>query len=215
MEDLAAYVDVENAIERIGGSIDVFNRLAVAYYNQNESAPEELSKKFDKDIRGFKAKIHTIKTTSTNIGALSIAKEASRLEAAINIGNKEYVRRNLRAFVENLKDILQSIREYLEFADTVTGMTDEEYNQRLAENKSVDETDDGTGIALNAEALENIKKYAVDKDFELLDATMEMISTMEFEGEDKDFLDALAEVVTARDSDAIVELVTTYVNLKL
>ena len=65
------------------------------------------------------------------------------------------------------------------------------------------------------ETLESIKQYAVDNDFELLDATMEMISTMEFEGEDKDFLDALAEVVTARDRDAIVELVTTYVNLKL
>ena len=215
LEKLAARVDVENAIERIGGSIDVFNRLAVAYYNQNENAPDELSKKLEKDIRGFKAKIHTIKTTSTNIGALSIAKEASRLEAAINIGNKEYVRRNLRDFVKNLKGILQSIQEYLEFVDTVTGMTDEEYNQKLAENKSFDEAEGGAGTTLNEETLESIKQYAVDNDFELLDATMEMISTMEFEGEDKDFLDALAEVVTARDRDAIVELVTTYVNLKL
>lgn len=215
LEKLAAHIDVENAIERIGGSIDVFNRLVVAYYNQNESAPDDLSKKLEKDIRGFKTKIHTIKTTSTNIGALSIAKEASRLEAAINIGNKEYVRRNLRDFVKNLKNILQIIQEYLEFADTITGTTDEEYNQRLAENKSLDEADGSTGTTLNGEALESIKQYAVDNDFELLDATMEMISTMEFEGEDKDFLDALAEVVTARDSDAIVELVTTYVNLKL
>ncbi len=97
----------------------------------------------------------------------------------------------------------------------MTGITDEEYDQRLAENKSIDEADGGTETTLNGEALESIKQYAVNNDFELLDATMEMISTMEFEGEDKDFLDALAEVVTARDSDAIVELVTTYVNLKL
>lgn len=135
----------------------------------------------------MKAKIHTIKTTSTNIGASGIAKEASRLEAAINIGNKEYVRRNLRDFVKNLKDILQGIQEYLEFVDTVTGMTDEEYNQRLAENKSLDEADGSTVTTLNEETLESIKQYAIENDFELLDATMEMISTMEFEGRIKTF----------------------------
>lgn len=213
LKKIEEFIEVEDEIERIGGSIDVFNKLVVAYYNQNATAPEELPKKFEKDYRGFKAKIHIVKTSSTNIGANSIAKDASKLEAAINIGNREYVKSNLKAFVNKLSNVLNAVSEYLEFVNSVSDITDEKYNEKKADKQKIAELSSESGF--NLEALDSIKKYAVEGDFELLDTTMEMISSIEFEGEDKDFINALSEVVSSRDSDAIVELVTTYVNLKL
>ncbi|MDE6024329.1 MAG: response regulator [Lachnospiraceae bacterium] len=205
---LEPYIDVENAINKIGGSIDVFNKLITAYYNQNYNAVEELYDKFGNDMRGFKAKIHTIKTTSINIGAFKCSKDATKLEAAINIGKKDYVKDNLEDFADNLAMLIEVIHEYIKYIEAASEVETEE--------EQVD-TEDKTIIAngLDMELLEEMQKNVKSGKFELLHECINELEKIELDGDDRGFVTALDEVVAEKNVEAINDLITTYISLKL
>lgn len=210
LNEMKSCVDVEAAIEKIGGSIDVFNKLIVAYYNQNSNAVEDLFEKFEHDLRGFKAKIHTIKTTSINIGAYKYARDASNLEAAINIGNKEYVRDNIEEFARNMQILINTLAVYIDFMESVSGMTDEEYAKKHSKDSET-----GSEIVLNVSLLEEMAEHAKESDFEFLDTCVEGLHNVELDPDDEGFVSALAEVVSNKDVDAICDIISTYISLKL
>ncbi|MBQ9871527.1 MAG: response regulator [Eubacterium sp.] len=133
LEHLQLHLDVAGTLERIGGSIEVYNRILSTFYNQNQNSPEELQVKFSKNYRTFRTRIHNIRTGAQNIGAVELVNHISRIDSAINIGNKNYVRDNLPSLLDMLNTILDAIAVYLEFAATQTGVTDEEYAARAAE----------------------------------------------------------------------------------
>lgn len=212
---LKDYIDVENAIMKIGGSIDVYNRLVITYYNQNKSAVDELHNKLEKDARGFKAKIHAIRTNSASVGAVLLSKEASRLEAAINIGNSEYVRDNLEKFVNHLLNVLLVLEEYIAYIDSVSGISDEEYAQRKAkegEQESGAESEKDTGI--NLRILETIRLDALAGEFGRVDDNIDVLLSREYGSEDADFMDVLTDAVADRNVSSVDELVTTYFDLR-
>ena len=233
-------IDVENAIEKIGGSIDVFNKLIRVYYNQNSMAAEELGEKVGKDVRGFKAKLHAIRTNSINIGAYNIAREASALEAAINNGKRDSQKEKLDRFTDNLIDLLLLIEEYLSYIESVSGMTDEEYALRNAKEQELsleeletnmeeyvaegqenviienDLVEDNNAISvIDIDILRIIKDSASAGDFDMLDDKFEELLECSYGGEDREFIEVLKEAVVARNVDTISELVTTYIDLKM
>ena len=210
---LEEHIDVESAIEKIGGSIDVFNKLVVTFYNQNLNTAEELYEKHNKDIRGFKAKIHSLRTTSVNVGAVKLSQEAMKIEAAINIGNKEYINDNLEEFSIHLIDVLLAFEEYIGYMDSVSGITDEEYASKRAKN-NVQEQEEVTQI-LSVEVLESIKIFAREDDFAQADKSMELLSKAELTGEDAEFIAVLKDAVKDRNADTVEELVNTYIDLKM
>lgn len=223
-------VDVENTIEKIGGSIDVFNRLMVTFYNQNYKAPEDIREKFPKDIRGFKSKIHSIKTGSANIGAHKISQEATRIEAATNIGNKEYTRDKLDSFLADLEELLQYVADYVNYIDELSGMTDEEYAEKnsmshteeekkiageeldATDSVQIDMTDIGT---VDIDMLEDIKYAALDGDFKMAEEYLDILMGTEYVGENKEFMEVLVKAVSEKNVSDIEQLVTTYIDLKL
>jgi CheY-like chemotaxis protein len=220
---LKEYMDVESALEKIGGSIDVFNRLVMTYYNQNADAPQEIMEKFPKNIRGMKTRIHNIKTGGNNIGAYKLSQEASRIEAAINIGNKDYTKDNLAEFTQHLEENLEAIGSYVEYVNELSGMTDEEYAERLnrkhteednAENsgEKSDVNSDASPVDINL--LEDIKYAAMDGDFQMVLDYMNILQGVEYTGEDKDFMDVLEDAVLNENVADIDQLVTTYIDLK-
>lgn len=209
--NMKPYIDIEAAIEKIGGSIDVFNKLIVAYYNQNENAVSDLYDKLENDIRGFKAKIHTIKTTSINIGAYDCAKDATKLEAAINIGNKDYVKDNMEDFTDNLAMLIQMISEYIMFMNDISGMTDEEYAGRRADDKEKKENIEGISVEL----LEQMQQSLNEENYRFIDECIASLMDIELDGDDRGFVEALADVAARREADAIEDLIATYISLKL
>lgn len=210
LEKLKPYMDIEHAIEKIGGSIDVFNKLVRLFYEQNAAASEELYKKAGKDVRGFKIKIHSLKTTSMNIGAMDLAHQATKMEGAINIGNREYINDNLESFLESLVDVLLAVEDYIGFVDDLSGMSDEEYAQKMA-NKTEENVEEGDIF----QDLETIKELAHNEDYESVSSLMEKLLSYKLEGEDKEFMEALSELVSNKDKESIIELVNTYFALKL
>lgn len=127
LKKLEDFFDVAGVLERIGGSIDVYNRILTTFYNQNKNANVELRSRFNNDYRGFRNKIHNIRNGCQNIGAVEAAEITLRIENAINLGNKSYVRDNMNLVFDCIKVINQYIEEYLTFIEASKGVTDEEY----------------------------------------------------------------------------------------
>lgn len=215
LERLKLYVDVGGTIEKIGGSIDVYNKLITIYYNQNSAAIEELYDKLGKDARAFKAKIHAIRTNSASIGANSLSKAASKMEAAINIGNRDYVKDNLEDFTDQLLDVLFAVEEYISFMESVSGFSDEEYAAKKAEER---ERQEEAGEKLNImpmDVLETIKYDALEGAYERVEENMQVLLNGKYTGEDKELLDVLNQAVRDRNIPVIDELITTYFDLKV
>lgn len=212
---LKDYIDVESAIMKIGGSIDVYNRLVITYYNQNKTAADELHNKQGKDLRGFKAKIHAIRTNSAGIGAIRLSKEASKLEAAINIGNNDYIRDNVESFTEHLSNLIDVLEEYIVYMDSVSGISDEEYAQRNAkENGREADLDSDKDKGINLEVLEAVRFDALAGEFKRVDDNIDTLLAGEYSGEDAEFMEVLTDAVAERNVSSIDELVTTYFDLR-
>lgn len=230
LEKLKPLLDVEIALEKIGGSIEVYNKLITIFHNQNINAVKELKEKYGKDVRGFKTKIHSIKTNSINIGATILAQETAKMEAAINIGNRDYVKDNIENVTEHLSDILALIEEYQLFVETVSGMSDEEYrrNKRIIEadsntskentveeNIQEDNKDETKAQSIDIIRLENIKYTALDGEYDAVKEELAILEQVEYVGEDKEFMDVLKKAIANEETSVIDELITTYIDLKM
>ena len=163
-------------------------------------------------MRGFKTKIHSLRTTSINIGAYDFAHQALKIEAAINIGNREYISNNIDELVGELSGILLAIEEYVDFINGQSSVSDEEYSQRNQIEKKTDKEDKQV---IDISVLESIKYSALENDFDAVDKFMTQISIDDYRGDDKEFLAVLIEAVESRKIEVIDELVTTYMDLKL
>ncbi len=249
LEALQNHLDVAGTLERIGGSIEVYNRILSTFYNQNQNSPEELRVKFSKNYRTFRTRIHNIRTGAQNIGAVELVNHISRIDSAINIGNKSYVRDNLPALLSMLDTILDSIAVYLEFAAAQSGLSDEEYAARAAEKaadrkeeKSDSEAAAGTGPAAESEAdsgkpsgeasaaepgttgklreqvdfeaLNRIEAAAGKNDLERIEKELKQIRKDQYGTEDSEFLQALSEQLKQKNTDAILDMIGTYIELK-
>ncbi len=210
LNKLREHLDIEAAIDKIGGSIDVFNKLILSYYNQNEHVCEELKNKINKDVRGFKTKIHSLRTTSINIGAYDFAHQALKIEAAINIGNRDYINDNINELTLELNKILVAVKEYIDFIEGQASVTDEENDiNPLAKSEG------DVRQIIDFSILESIKYSALEKNFEEVDSNLSNLLKMEVKGDDGEFLAVLKEAVEGRNIGAIDELVTTYMDLKM
>ncbi|MCR5291801.1 MAG: response regulator [Eubacterium sp.] len=233
---LGSEIDTAMGLEKIGGSIEVYNKVLTAFYNQNESYPKELPGLFNESLRGFRNRIHNIRNGAINIGAAGLANEATKLESAINIGNRTYVKNNLHAFTVYLKKIVTMVGEYLDFVDKTKGMTDEEYENMLkaeqsrdAENTAISEM----AVPLTADTsvedetvsqpednviprkyLDSMSSYAAMKDDARLRRRLKELKNHISTADDRDFLEAMTECVRNKDFETVQELITTYISLK-
>lgn len=218
-------IDAEVALERIGGNIEVFNKLVYIFYSQNINAVDELREKAAKNTRALKSKIHTIRTNSLNIGAIGLSQLTTKMEAAINIGNRDYVKDNLNNLYESLADVLTSVEKYLKYVESVAGITDEEYIARKKNSKAAfqgEEKNAGTAgegekpvdLLIDLTRLENIKYLAFDDEYDEIWLELGKIKGNQYMTEDEEFINVLEAAIKEKATAKIDELVTTYMNLK-
>lgn len=222
---MSSYISVDSAIEKIGGSIDVFNKLIVAYYNQNSMAVEDIYERAENDVRGFKSKIHSLRAASINIGAYEFANKASKMEAAINTNNKDYINNNLEVFTEYMLDLLIVIEDYISYIENVSRISDDTYAKiNEVENSSVIEdemadvyefSDENLASIIDFAILEQVKYAALENDYDTVNNSMKILLDDEFTGENKEFIEVLIAAVNDRSAETIDELVTTYIDLKM
>ena len=80
--------------------------------------------------------IHSLKSTSATIGAMTPSKLAQALEAAANDDNKDFVLENQDAFIKEYDTVLQAIGKVIPKDDkTVSSDPDDEILEFLPENE--------------------------------------------------------------------------------
>ncbi|MBO4863446.1 MAG: response regulator [Eubacterium sp.] len=162
LKKLEDYFDVVTVLEKIGGSIDVYNRILNTFFNQYKDAAEDLSFRFKNDYRGFRNRIHNIRNGCQNIGAIEASEIALGIENAINNGNKSYVKESLGIMIDSLAVINNYIKEYLEFVNTVKGMSDVEYAEMVKKSNAERNTETLTSETENLTAKEDISNDIED-----------------------------------------------------
>lgn len=217
-------LDVEEAIQRIGGSIEVYNKLIHAFYFQNKDIANSLAEKSTRDIRSFKMKIHSIRTLSNSIGAYELAKYAAKMETSINVGKRDQLRQNLKGFVDELVYLLLILEDYERFVNEVSGMTDEEYAAKMAqkdqatesEKEEIDVAEEPKDLTvIETTRLEKIVASVEDGNYTLAQQELNQLLEFGYDGDNLEFLHALSEVLTQENAESVLELVNTYKDLKL
>ncbi|MBR3539761.1 MAG: response regulator [Eubacterium sp.] len=227
-------LDVRGVLEKIGGSVDMYHRILSTFYTQNRQAPEELKKLFTGNYRSFRSRIHNIRNGAQNIGATELTGQIVRIDSAINIGNKSYVRDNLSSLCSLLEEVLHAIARYLgEEGDTAVDEISR-YTRGVGENPGERmgvETEEEKKKTEPAEKRSRKRKQQKMEqiDFKLLDALLEAaqkkdvdgmekqlaeISSCTYGGEDTEFLQVLSSEVEKNNTDSVTDLIETYKELK-
>lgn len=233
--------DVVRTLDRIGGNIEVYNRILATFYEQNKDAVKDLKKRINSDYRGFRSRIHNIRTGCQNMGAADCAEITLRIENAINLGNKTYARDNLDMMLDSLKIVIDNIKDYFEFVEDEKGISDKEYIEqhkvtaaKKPAERPEDELDiyvenldaDGSEVTgsdtenvvakliIDIEELKELKAAVDDMNNDEIDRIFEKISEKEYVTDDMEFLEVLGKGVTDKDYDQLEDLIETYYNLK-
>ena len=229
LSHLAPTIDAQTAIEKIGGSIDVYNKIIQAFYLKNKDIVDTLEERSRKNIRSFKTKIHSIRTLSNSIGAYEFAKHAAQIESSINVGKRDQLRQKLKDFSEDLVNLLLVLEDYLNMAQEVSGLTDEEYamkreqeklsaqleEQKIAEEPVEAEVEETVLDSIEISVLKELREAAKKQDEAGMDLCHEKLAKVTLEGEDKEFMQVLTQAITTRDTQTVQELVNTYIDLRL
>ncbi len=218
-------INIKKAIEKIGGSIDVFNKILRSFYKKNNNLKEIIEAHGISDTRWFKQRIHTLKASSYNVGAYVFSQETARIEAAINSDNKTYMNNNYEKLLVHLEELMNSIGEYLDYIDELDNVTQNEAD--TAENASdydVEEKEDtedaedaeadmGNGSGIDIGMLRKLDELLGESVSDDAHVIMNEINKKTYIGEDSDFMAVLNESISENDCEKIHELITTYIDL--
>lgn len=123
------------------------------------------------------------------------------------------------------------LEDYERFVDEVSGMTDEEYAAKMAqqsekeavvEDEDADqaESDEAMQIpqdltVISIAVLDKMAEFAKTGDFEQVRTHLDRLKSYGYDGDNLEFLQALSEAAESENADMITELVNTYQDLKL
>lgn len=195
LENKLMGIDVAMGISNCGGKFEDYLKILKITYDYGEKQLEELKTAWEaNDYETYIIKIHSIKSTSLNIGARGLSAMARSQEEEGRAGNYAYIDKHMQEFQDDGRKILEAIKELLTEHNIITDKTatDEELDEvmllRLYQNiaRCIDQFD----FSKVFEILEEVKKYKVP------DTHKEILSK----------LDALMEEL---DVDAIKELLNS------
>jgi len=214
-KELEPVLDVNGVLDKIGGNEEMYHRILSTFYTQNRNAPDELRQMFSGKYQSFRSRIHNIRNGAQNIGAAELLSHIVRIDSAINIGNKAYVRDSLPALIIILEEVLDVIGRYLEKFDPDDAAEEEEmlFDGEEApsgkpERKPVQRDQ------VSFEKLDEALHALESEDMDTLSAVLDDISLDIYGTEDTEFLQALRQEVNERNMDGVADMIGTYKELK-
>ncbi len=184
-------LDTKTAIDRLG-SVDLFMTVLKEYYDAIDKKADVIQGYFESgNIHPYTVDVHSLKSTSRQIGAMELADIAAELEKAGNEGNIELIKEKtmpMLAMYRAMKDVLRP------------HMPDEEKKEIVAASDS----DISANLDKLSEALECFDTLAID------DVVEEMSGYEYSSDEHKACFDKLKDAAEISDIDAIGEVVNEW-----
>lgn len=171
-------IDVAMGISNCGGKFEDYLKILKITYDYGEKQLDELKSAFEeKDYETYIIKIHSIKSTSLNIGATGISAMARSQEEEGRAGNFAYIDKHMQEFQDDYRKLLETIKALLiehgilatEEEASVEDAPELDDAMLLRLYKNIERCIDQFDFAKVFEVLEETKKYKVpDKHKEIL-----------------------------------------------
>ena len=170
-------VDIDSGIANTGGNLTEYLNILKITYEYGPKQINELKTAWEtKDYENYIIKIHSMKSTTLNIGAMDLSAKARRQEEQGRKENFSYIDDHFQHFNEEYNKLLKNIHIILEHfnmlntadsSDSVQKLSPEMINRIL---KAIDTNIDNFDFGKIFEILEEIKQYSIPDEYsELFD----------------------------------------------
>ena len=180
-------LNIQNALSLLGTE-KLFWTVLKDYFNAIEKkANVILGHKAAERWRDYTIEVHSLKSTSRQIGADSIADTATELEKAGNEGNIDLINQKTDGMIEEYIKLHDALKKY--FAD------DAEEEERIAEPEDI-----LSMLEQMREAMDNFDTLQVDE-------VIEAMSKFKYSEEDAEFFDSLKKSASDSDMESCLSIV--------
>lgn len=161
LKDKLPQVQIEEGIANCGGDIQDYLKILKITYEYGEKQLKELKTAWEqKDYESYIIKIHSLKSTSLNMGAADISAAAKKQEETGRAGDFSYIDEHMDTFQTEYGEFLEKLRVVLEHFEIIKPVSETNSKKALEE-------------AMIAPILQNIKRcidnYDFGKVFEILE----------------------------------------------
>ena len=194
-------IDVAMGISNCGGKFEDYLKILKITYDYGEKQLEELKAAWEaNDYETYIIKIHSLKSTSLNIGACALSAMARSQEDEGRAGNYSYIDKHMQEFQDDGRKILAVIKDILIEHNVISDDT-------TASTEAEDELDEAMLLRLYKNIDHCIDQFDFAKVFDILDE----IKKYQVPDKHKTILDKLDVLMEDLDVDAIKELLNSVI----
>ena len=180
-------LNTENAMSLLGTE-KLFRSVLKDYFDAIEKkAKVILEYKAAERWRDYTIEVHSLKSTSRQIGADNIADVAAEMEKAGNDGNIALINEKTDGLIEDYLNLRKALTKYF--------VEEEHEEMRAAEDKDIVDM-----LGRMREALDNFDTLQMDE-------VIEEMSRFKYSDENAEFFDSLKQAVSDSDIDTCIEII--------
>lgn len=113
--DFGDFLDIDTALMYSGNDPELFMEIASSYLHNDLT--EKLKGFYEKgDYENYRIKVHSLKSSSLNIGAIAMSKKATDMDAAIKKNDIRYVILNNEDLMEEYRRIIEGLKRNIKDA---------------------------------------------------------------------------------------------------
>ena len=165
-------MDIDSGIANSGGNLTEYLNILKITYEYGPKQINELKTAWEtKDYENYIIKIHSMKSTTLNIGAMNLSANARRQEAQGREGNYSYIDNHFQNFSEEYNKLLNNIHVVLEHFNMLHPVDSTDNSQVLSNEmitrilKAIDTNIDNFDFGKVFEILEEIKQYSIPAEY--------------------------------------------------
>lgn len=113
IKELLPEIDCVIGIRNIGGNLESYNELLGVYYHEMAQILEILPELAHENLAQFKVKVHGVKGSSKNIGAMEFAERALLMEERAKAGKQQEILEDLDGFLKEMDAVMTRVNTYL------------------------------------------------------------------------------------------------------
>lgn len=164
-------VEIKKGISNCGEDVSDYLKVLKIAYDYGEKQLEELERmQKQQDYENYTIKIHSMKSTTMNMGAVELSNMAKAQEMAGREGNYSYIDEHMKPFLAEYRILLGKIEEVLRHYDMIEEASQEmeclEKEMVLRILQSIYQSVDNFDFSKVFEILEEVKKYKIPKEYQ-------------------------------------------------
>ena len=178
-------LDIETGLDNCGSEEGYLRALNI-YSGNADSKADEIERFYKSgEIEDYTIRVHAIKSSSRIIGALSLSEKARRLEEAGKNGDREYIAKNTKSLLNDLRKLGAELSEV--FSDD-----DADNKEVISKEKLLD-------------AYNTIYELAVMMDYDSLELIFDSLKSYSFEEKDRLKLERIKSAMDDLNWDGLIK----------